>query len=144
MTKVVLITGASSGLGKATASYLLAKNYRVFGTSRDPQKYNSNINFELLPFDLNQPKTAKQLVDQVIRKTGRIDVLINNAGAGITGPLEETDLNSITSHFSINLFGPLSLIQKVLPVMREQKSGLIINITSIGGCLLYTSPSPRD
>ena len=133
MTKVVLITGASSGLGKATASYLLAKNYRVFGTSRDPQKYNSNINFELLPFDLNQPKTAKQLVDQVIRKTGRIDVLINNAGAGITGPIEETDLNSITSHFSINLFGPLSLIQKVLPVMREQKSGLIINITSIGG-----------
>jgi len=133
MTKVVLITGASSGLGKATASYLLAKNYRVFGTSRDPQKYNSNINFELLPFDLSQPKTAKQLVDQVIRKTGRIDVLINNAGAGITGPIEETDLNSITSHFSINLFGPLSLIQKVLPVMREQKSGLIINITSIGG-----------
>ena len=133
MTKVVLITGASSGLGKATASYLLANNYRVFGTSRDPHKYNYDKSLELLTFDLNRPETAQQLVDQVMHKTGRIDVLINNAGAGITGPIEETDLKSMKYHFSTNLFGPLSLIQKVLPVMREQKSGLIINITSIGG-----------
>ena len=133
MTKVVLITGASSGLGKATASYLLANNYRVFGTSRDPQKNISDINFDLLTFDLNQPETSQKLVNQVIHKVGRIDVLINNAGAGITGPIEETDVNSMQSHFSTNLFGPLSLIQKVLPIMRQQKSGLIINITSIGG-----------
>ena len=133
MTKVVLITGASSGLGKATASYLLANNYRVFGTSRDPQKHISDINFDLLTFDLNQPETAQKLVNQVMHKVGRIDVLINNAGAGITGPIEETDLNSMQTHFSTNFFGPLSLIQKVLPVMRQQKSGLIINTTSIGG-----------
>ena len=133
MTKVILITGASSGLGKATASYLSAKNYRVFGTSRDPKKYNSNAGFELLPFDLNQPETARGLVDQLIEKAGRIDVLINNAGAGMTGPVEETDVRAIKSHFSTNLFGPLALIQKVLPVMRKQKSGLIINVTSIGG-----------
>ena len=133
MTKVVLITGASSGLGKATASYLLANNYRVFGTSRDPQKHISDINFDLLTFDLNQPETAQKLVNQVMHKVGRIDVLINNAGAGITGPIEETDVNSMQTHFSTNFFGPLSLIQKVLPVMRQQKSGLIINITSIGG-----------
>ncbi|MGB0395967.1 MAG: SDR family oxidoreductase [Flavobacteriaceae bacterium] len=133
MTKVILITGASSGLGKATASYLSAKNYRVYGTSRDPKKYNSNAGFELLPFDLNQPETARGLVDQLIEKAGRIDVLINNAGAGMTGPVEETDVRAIKSHFSTNLFGPLALIQKVLPVMRKQKSGLIINVTSIGG-----------
>lgn len=133
MTKVVLITGASSGLGKATASYLLANNYRVFGTSRDPQKHISDINFDLLTFDLNQPETAQKLVNQVMHKVGRIDVLINNAGAGITGSIEETDVNSMQTHFSTNFFGPLSLIQKVLPVMRQQKSGLIINITSIGG-----------
>ncbi len=133
MTKVVLITGASSGLGKATASYLLANNFRVFGTSREPQKYISDINFDLLTFDLNQPETTQKLVNQVMHKAGRIDILINNAGAGITGPIEETDVNSMQSHFSTNFFGPLSLIQKVLPVMREQKSGLIINITSIGG-----------
>ncbi len=133
MTKVVLITGASSGLGKATASYLLANNYRVFGTSRDPQKHISDINFDLLTFDLNQPETAQKLVNQVMHEVGRIDVLINNAGAGITGPIEETDVNSMQTHFSTNFFGPLSLIQRVLPVMRQQKSGLIINITSIGG-----------
>jgi len=133
MTKVVLITGASSGLGKATASYLLANNYRVFGTSRDPQKHISDINFDMLTFDLNQPEKAQKLVNQVMHKAGRIDVLINNAGAGIIGPIEETDVNSMQSHFSTNFFGPLSLIHKVLPVMRQQKSGLIINITSIGG-----------
>jgi len=133
MTKVILITGASSGLGKATTSYLLGQNFRVIGTSRDPKKNNSNSASELLPFDLNKPGSAKRLVRQVMEKAGRIDVLINNAGAGITGPVEETDVTDIQSHFTTNLFGPLNLIQKVLPVMREQKSGLIINITSIGG-----------
>lgn len=133
MTKVILITGASSGLGKATASYLLAKKYRVFGTSRIPKKYINDSGIRLLPFDLNQPESAQQLVEQVIKITGRIDVLINNAGAGITGPVEEIDATAIKSHFTTNFFGPLALIQKVLPVMREQKSGLIINVTSIGG-----------
>jgi short-subunit dehydrogenase len=133
MTKVILITGASSGLGKATASYLSAKDFRVFGTSRNPKKYDVDSDFELLPFDLNQPETTQQLVDMVMKKTGRIDVLINNAGAGITGAVEEIDVTVINSHFSTNLFGPLALIQKVLPVMRKQNSGLIINVTSIGG-----------
>jgi short-subunit dehydrogenase len=133
MTKVILITGASSGLGKATASYLLAQNFRVFGTSRDPKKHLSNSGVELLPFDLNQPESAQQLVDQLMEKAGRIDVLINNAGAGIIGPVEEIDATALESHFSTNLFGPLALTQSVLPVMREQGSGLIINVTSIGG-----------
>tara|TARA_B100001173_G_C16006513_1_gene555774 strand:+ start:1149 stop:1955 length:807 start_codon:yes stop_codon:yes gene_type:complete len=133
MTKVILITGASSGLGKATASYLLAHNFRVIGTSRNPKNNNSDTGFELLPFDLNKPEGGKELVKKVMEKTGRIDVLINNAGAGITGPVEETDMADIQSHFTTNFFGPITLIQKVLPVMREQKSGLIINVTSIGG-----------
>jgi short-subunit dehydrogenase len=133
MTKVILITGASSGLGKATATYLLAQNFRVFGTCRDPKKYHSNLGVELLPFDLNQPESAQQLVDQLMEKAGRIDDLINNAGAGIIGPVEEIDATALESHFSTNLFGPLALTQSVLPVMREQGSGLIINVTSIGG-----------
>ena len=133
MTKVILITGASSGLGKATASFLLEKNFRVFGTSRAPKKHISKNGFELLPFDLNQPGTSQELVDKVLEKEGRIDVLINNAGAVILGPIEETAPSAIQSHFTTNLFGPLGLIQKVLPVMREQKAGLIINVTSIGG-----------
>ncbi len=133
MTKVILITGASSGLGKAAASFLLAKNFRVLGTSRNPDKYTVVEGLELLPFDLNRPETANELVERVMEKTGRIDVLINNAGAGITGPVEEIELSAMHSHVSTNFFGPLALIQKVLPVMREQKSGLIINVTSIGG-----------
>ena len=133
MTKVILITGASSGLGKATASYLLAKNFRVYGTSREPKKYSFDKRVELLPFDLNQPESAQQLVDELMEKAGRIDVLINNAGAGIIGPVEEIDATVLNSHFSTNLFGPLALIQRVIPVMREQGSGLIINVTSIAG-----------
>lgn len=133
MTKIVLISGASSGLGKATASYLAEHNFRVFGTSRDPKKYKDEEKFELLPFDLNQPQSAVSLVDQVIEKAGRIDVLVNNAGAGITGPVEEIDPDAVQAHFSTNLFGTLALTQKVLPHMREQGSGLIINVTSIGG-----------
>ena len=133
MTKVILITGASSGLGKATASYLLAKNFRVYGTSRNPKKYSLDKSIELLPFDLNQPESAQQLVDELMEKAGRIDVLINNAGAGIIGPVEEIDATVLNSHFSTNLFGPLALIQRVIPVMREQGSGLIINVTSIAG-----------
>ena len=133
MTKVILITGASSGLGKATAAYLMQHKYHVLGTCREPKKYSSNNGVKLLPFDLNQPNTAAPLVQQVLDKAGRIDVLINNAGAGITGPIEEVDSSAMESHFRTNLFGPMVLIQKILPIMRKQKSGLIINVTSIGG-----------
>ena len=133
MTKVILITGASSGLGKATATYLAGKNYIVFGTSRNPDKYAKNDAVQLLPFDLNQPQDAKSLVDKVIAKAGRIDILINNAGMGITGAIEETDIAAMQSNFDTNFFGPLALTQQVLPVMRAQQSGLVINITSIGG-----------
>ena len=133
MTKTILITGASSGLGKATAKYLAERKYKVFGTSRNPKNYTNNNSFELLPFNLNKPQTSKDLVDQVLDKSGRIDVLINNAGLGITGAIEETDLIAMESNFKTNFFGPLALIQQILPIMRSQKSGLIINITSIGG-----------
>ena len=133
MNKVILITGASSGLGKATADYLVQHKYHVIGTCRDPKKHNSDNGVELLPFDLNQPDSDVKLLQLVLDKAGRIDVLINNAGAGITGPIEEVDPLAMESHFKTNLFGPLTLTQNVLPIMRKQKSGLIINITSIGG-----------
>jgi short-subunit dehydrogenase len=133
MTKIILITGASSGLGKATAEYLASKNYKVFGTSRNPKNYPKNNAFDLLPFDLNQPRTSKALVEKVMKKNRRIDVLINNAGVGITGAIEETDIAAMESNFKTNFFGPLALTQQILPIMRSQKSGLVINITSIGG-----------
>ena len=133
MSKVILITGASSGLGKATATLLAKRKYRVFGTCRIPEQHDPTIGYELLSLDLNQSDSVSQVVAEVMQKAGRIDVLINNAGAGITGPVEETSLSAMQNHFTTNFFGPLSVAQQVLPVMREQQSGLIINVTSIGG-----------
>ena len=115
------------------AKHLSALNYRVFGTSRNPDNYSKTTGFELLTLDLTQPEQFQKLIDEVIIKAGRIDVLINNAGLGITGPIEETNLGAMKSNFDTNFFGPLALSQIVLPQMRKQKSGLIINITSIGG-----------
>lgn len=130
--KVILITGASSGLGKAVGDYLLSRGHSVYGTSRQPSNV-SGSRFPLLPLDLNQPETISACVASVIEKAGRIDVLINNAGVGILGPLEEIPSDALRAHFETNLFGPIEVMKAVLPQMRAQKSGLIINITSIAG-----------
>lgn len=130
--KVVFITGASSGIGKAIAEYLQAKNYSVYGTSRNPDKYpDSKIN--LLALDVTDSDSIQKAVNQLLEKENRIDVLINNAGSGITGALEEIPISEIKRNFETNLFGPIEIIKAVLPQMRKQKSGLVINITSIAG-----------
>ena len=132
MSKVVLITGASSGIGKAIGTFLKEKGYLIYGTSRNPEKY-SNIAFPLLAFDANKPDSIHNVVREVLKHEDRIDVLINNAGVGITGPIEETPEEEITKAFQTNVFGPIAVIKAVLPAMRQQNSGLIINITSIAG-----------
>lgn len=131
--KVVLITGGSSGIGKTTGKYLSAKGMQVYGTTRDLKKYPSFTDFSLLELDVNTPETITKAVATLLEKEGRIDVLINNAGVGITGPIEETPVAAINHAFDTNLNGPIRMIQAVLPIMRAQKSGLIINITSIAG-----------
>lgn len=131
--KVVLITGASSGIGKAIAEYLHQKDFAVFGSSRNPQNIKTSCPFELVPLDVTRPETIASAVKDVIAKAGRIDVLINNAGVGITGPLEETPVEEIRKAFDTNYFGPLMVIKAVLPYMRKQKKGLVINVTSIAG-----------
>lgn len=132
MSKVVIITGASSGLGKATALYLAQRGYQVFGTSRSPENYSIS-EFELYALDVNKPTSITDFIEKVLNKSGRIDVLINNAGVGITGPLEEISLEAVQSNFQTNCFGPIQMAQAVLPIMRSQQSGLIINVTSIAG-----------
>lgn len=130
--KVVFITGASSGIGKAIAEFLQDKNYKVYGTSRNPEKYpDSKVN--LIPLDVTDIESVNKAVTLIIEKENRIDVLINNAGAGITGALEEIPANEIRRNFETNFFGPVEVMKAVLPQMRKQKSGLIINITSIAG-----------
>jgi short-subunit dehydrogenase len=138
--KVILITGASSGIGKATAEYLAKKGHKVIGTSRKAQfkegTTSSNGNtLILIQMDVTDEKSVKNGVTFIQNKFGRIDVLINNAGNGISGPIEETSAEDAHTLFNTNFFGPLMLTQYVLPIMRSQKSGLIITVSSIGGVL---------
>jgi len=132
ITKVVIITGASSGIGHAIGKYLVDNSYTVYGTSRQP-KTTTLDGMHILPLDVTKSETITALVDTVVTQVGRIDYLINNAGMGITGPLEETPDDQIRRVFETNYFGTLEMIRAVLPVMRKQHSGMIINITSIAG-----------
>ncbi|MFH6604153.1 SDR family oxidoreductase [Maribacter algicola] len=131
--KVVLITGGSSGIGKAIGFYLRSQGFTVYGTTRNLGNYPDFDVFELLQLDVRVPESIKEAIDLIISREGRLDVLINNAGVGITGPIEETPHEEILNSFDINFNGPLHMIKAVLPQMRRQKSGLIINITSIAG-----------
>lgn len=132
MSKVILITGGSSGIGKAVGEYLQEKGCIVYGTSRNPEQV-SGSKFKLVALDVRNSTSIQQCIQKVITEAGRIDVLINNAGVGITGPLEEIPLTEIKNNFDTNLFGPIEMMQSVLPHMRAQRQGLIINVTSIAG-----------
>ena len=131
MQKVVLITGASSGIGKSIATYLHSKNYKVYGTSRNPDKVE--VSFSMVALDVTNADSIQKAIEEVVAKEGRLDVLINNAGKGITGPIEDTPTDEMRSNFETNFFGAIEVMKAVLPIMRNQKSGLIINTTSIAG-----------
>ena len=132
MNKIILITGGSSGIGKAIGEFLHHKGFVVYGTSRNPEKIANSV-FTLIALDVKNSESIQKAVSKVIAISGRLDVLINNAGVGITGPLEEIPLAEIKANFDTNFFGPIAVMQAVLPQMRKQQSGLIINISSIAG-----------
>ena len=132
MVKVVLITGGSSGIGKSVGEYLTNKGFIVYGTSRNADTIK-NHPFKLVSLDVNKTETILTAVNEVISKEGRIDILINNAGMGITGPIEETPTEEMRNVFNTNFFGAIDVMKAVLPQMRKQKDGLIINVTSIAG-----------
>ncbi|MCL7763067.1 SDR family oxidoreductase [Polaribacter sp. Z014] len=132
MSKVVLITGASSGIGKSIATFLSEKGYKVYGTSRNP-KNSENFSFDLIALDVLKVDTINKAIDFIIKKEGRLDVLVNNAGMGITGPIEDTPTDEMRAVFNTNLFGAVDVMKAALPQMRKQKSGTIINVTSIAG-----------
>jgi NAD(P)-dependent dehydrogenase (short-subunit alcohol dehydrogenase family) len=132
MSKVVLITGGSSGIGKSIGEFLHQKGFIVYGTSRNPEKVLNSI-FPLVALDVRDVESIHLAVAQIIQTTGRLDVVINNAGVGITGPLEEIPMEEIKNNFDTNFFGPIAVMKAVLPQMRQQKSGLIVNVTSIAG-----------
>lgn len=132
MNKVVLITGGSSGIGKSIGEFLHYKGFVVYGTSRNPERVLNSI-FPLIALDVRNADSIHLAVDKIIAISGRLDVVINNAGVGITGPLEEIPMLEIKNNFETNFFGPIEVMKAVLPQMRSQQSGLIINITSIAG-----------
>ena len=132
MGKVVLITGGSSGIGKAIGDFLFHKGFTVYGTSRNPEKVSNSL-FPLIALDVREVASIQSAVATIIQEAGRLDIVINNAGVGITGPLEEIPMDEIKNNFETNFFGPIEVMKAALPQMRAQQSGLIINITSIAG-----------
>lgn len=130
MSKVVLITGASSGIGKAIAEYLQSNNYVVYGTSRNPDNVK-DVDFNMIALDVLDVESIDRAISNIINKEGRIDVLINNAGRGLMGAMEDIPMSELKAGFNTNFFGPIDVMKKVLPHMRNQKSGLIINVTSL-------------
>tara|TARA_R110001599_G_scaffold84265_9_gene227125 strand:+ start:23548 stop:24351 length:804 start_codon:yes stop_codon:yes gene_type:complete len=132
MPKVVLITGATSGIGKSVANYLSKKGMVVYGTSRT-QKEDKLLPYKMVALDVLNAASIQKAVSIIIEKEGKIDVLVNNAGMGITGPIEETPTEEMKKVFDTNLFGAVDVMKAVLPEMRKQNSGKIINVTSIAG-----------
>ena len=133
--RVALVTGASSGIGEATAERLANAGYKVFGTSRRAASVDQRL-FEMLPLDVTSDESVEALVKDVIRRAGRIDLLVNNAGFGVApAGAEESSLDQARAIFDTNFFGIVRMTRAVVPHMREQGSGRIINIGSVLGFL---------
>jgi NAD(P)-dependent dehydrogenase (short-subunit alcohol dehydrogenase family) len=131
---VAIVTGASGGIGEATARALHAAGYRVFGTYRKPPTIRSP-GIEYLACDVTSDESVQAAVAQVLPKAGRIDLLVNNAGVGLVAGAEESSLEQAKSLFEVNLFGLIRMTKAVLPVMRRQGSGRIVNLSSVMGLI---------
>ncbi len=134
---IALVTGASSGIGLVTAQSLAKAGYRVFGTSRKPIT-SPGGDLTMLVCDVTDEATVKSLVDEVVRQAGRIDLVVNNAGIGLLGGAEESSMTQVKRLFDVNVFGVARVVNAVLPVMRKQGGGRIVNMSSVLGLI----PSP--
>lgn len=125
MNKVIVITGASAGIGRATALMLQEQGNIVYNLSR-----RETLDFKYIKTDITKIDEIKVAIETINKNEGRIDVLINNAGMGISGAIENTDLDDVNRLFAVNFFGAFNVTKEVLPIMRKQQSGTIINISS--------------
>jgi NAD(P)-dependent dehydrogenase (short-subunit alcohol dehydrogenase family) len=131
---VAIVTGASGGIGEASARALQAAGYRVLGTYRRPPATRSP-GIEYLACDVTSDESVQTAIGQVLAKAGRIDLLVNNAGVGLVAGAEESSVEQAKSLFDVNLFGVFRLTNAVLPTMRRQGSGRIVNISSVMGLI---------
>jgi NAD(P)-dependent dehydrogenase (short-subunit alcohol dehydrogenase family) len=130
---VALITGARTGIGRACADLLVDRGFRVYGTSRHPP--DAEFGFTMLKMDVDHRTSVEAGVRTLLDEAGRLDVVVNNAGFGYGGAVEDTSIEQAKATFETNLFGVLRVCQAVLPTMRSQRAGLIVNVSSVGGRL---------
>ncbi|HEU4387943.1 MAG TPA: SDR family oxidoreductase [Blastocatellia bacterium] len=130
--RVVLVTGASSGIGELCARHLASRGYLIFGTSRRPTEPNDNA-VRMVAMDVDSDESVGRAVAEILSAAGRIDAVVNNAGFGVLGAVEDTSIEEAKAQMETNFFGVLRVCRAVLPVMRLQRSGHIINISSLAG-----------
>ncbi len=141
MEKIAIITGSSSGIGFETALALAREGYFTYGTMRDTKKGNDikeiakkeNLKLETLELDVDKEDSVKNAINKIVKEKGRIDVLVNNAGYGLFGCLEDISMEELKAQFETNFFGVVRVLQAVIPTMRTQKSGIIVNVSSVAG-----------
>jgi len=132
MTKTALITGASTGIGRATAAAFLRRDWTVYATARDTDDVAdlADAGCRTAELDVTDDAAVDRVVDRVIEETGRIDCLVNNAGYGQYGPVEDVPLDALDDQFDVNVYGPHRMIRAVMPNMRRRRTGTIVNISS--------------
>jgi short-subunit dehydrogenase len=133
--RVVLVTGASGGFGSVLGATLVDRGMTVYGTARNPDQRAGDAPFPMLAMEVNDPSSVQKCVDEVIRREGRIDVLVNCVNQMVIGGVEEQTVEEVRAHYDANVFGVLRVCQQVLPTMREQRQGTIVNMSSLGGLL---------
>jgi NADP-dependent 3-hydroxy acid dehydrogenase YdfG len=140
MDKTVIITGSSSGIGKETAMYFAENNWNVVATMRNPEKYQgelgalgNNIHIDVIHLNVLDSKSIAEAIEYTCKKYRKIDVIVNNAGYAVVGPFEASSRESILKQFETNVFGLMEVTQQIIPIFRQQKHGVIINLSSIAG-----------
>jgi NADP-dependent 3-hydroxy acid dehydrogenase YdfG len=140
MDKVILITGASSGIGKETAKLFQAKNWKVAATMRAPDKaeeLQKIVDLECIKLDVTDPDSIRNAIDRTLEVFGRIDAVVNNAGYALFGPFEAASPEQIERQYETNVLGLMNVCREILPYFRERKKGTIVNIASVGGRMTF-------
>jgi short-subunit dehydrogenase len=140
MRKTILITGSSTGIGKATVDFFVAQGWNVAATMRSPEKaqgFAQHNHLKLYALDVTDTNSIRKTIEKVIQDFGNIDVIVNNAGYGAVGIFEKASPEEIQKQFDTNVFGVMNVIREILPYFRERKKGTIVNVTSMGGLITF-------